>query len=122
MSPGLVREWWPGIALLINVLALWIMWSLRQQFVTRKHCNSCQEKLDARVSTLEQQKTCVDIKLDNLPQMEAMHEMSLRQEQLSGEIAALKATIEGLKELLKRLERPLDLMVEGHLNGKGGKG
>lgn len=119
--PQALKDWWPVILVVMNFLGMWIMWSMSKKFMTREDCSKCAGGIGDRVATLEKQKTCVDIKLDSLPQVETLHEISLRQEQLSGEIAALKATIDGLKELLKRLERPLDLMVEGHLNGKGGK-
>ena len=119
MSPGWLREWWPVLALAINCLAAWIMWSARQQFVSRKHCNGCHEKIDDRVSTLEKQKTCVDIKLDKLPQIEALHEIALRQEQLAGQQSSLATELAGVKDLLERIEHPLNLLMEHHLNHRG---
>jgi hypothetical protein len=95
---------------------------MTRKFMTRDDCAKCSGKISERVSTLEKQKTCVDIKLDNLPQIEALHAIALRQEELAGDLAALKATIDGLRDLLRRVETPLNLMLEGHLNGpRGGK-
>ncbi|MFZ5427196.1 MAG: DUF2730 family protein [Thermodesulfobacteriota bacterium] len=116
--PVWLKDWWPVLALLVNGLAVWVMWSMSRKFMTREDCARCAGNITARVETLEKQKTCVDIKLDNLPQMEALHQIALRLEELAGDQEALKATIDGLRDLLRRVEHPLNLLLEGHLNGK----
>ena len=115
--PVWLKDWWPVLVVLGNLLGLWLMWSMTKKFMTREDCAKCAGALTERVGTLESQRTCVDIKLDRLPQVEALHEMALRQEELAGEIEALKATIVGFRDLLRRIEHPLNLMLEGHLNG-----
>lgn len=119
--PVWLKDWWPVLLVSANFLGAWAMWSMTRKFVTREDCTSCSVKIVERVSNLENQRTCIDVKLDKLPQMQALHDIALRQEELAGQMEALKATIEGLRDVLRRVETPLDLMLEGHLNGKRGQ-
>lgn len=119
--PAWLKDWWPALLVTANFLGAWAMWSMNRKFVTREDCTKCAVQIGERVSNLENQRTCIDVKLDKLPQMQALHDIALRQEELAGQMEALKATIEGLRDVLRRVETPLDLMLEGHLNGKRGQ-
>lgn len=95
------QDFWrylPALVLLVQVLMAWIMWSLRQSFVSKKDCEGCREKLEARVSKNEQA-------LHGLPDNEALHDLALSVTELAGDLRTMGERISGVAKSMERVEK-----------------
>lgn len=117
--PVWLKDWWPVLVVIGNLLGLWLMWSMSRKFMTREDCGACREKLGIRVTSLESSQCSLDNKIDRRPPLEALHEIALKQQELAGDVEALTREVAGVKELLERIEHPLNLLMEHHLNRRG---
>lgn len=100
-------EWWPVIVFLLNAGALWVMWSMRQQFVPRREFHALVE----RVQTIEATMT-------NLATKEDIGKVMLLLERSDGERKALQSKVDGINAQLERIATPLTIIQE-HLLAQG---
>lgn len=105
------------VLVVIQGLLAWGMWSLRKQFVTNGHCDEqCrlagekQAKTDLALAKLEQAQ-------DSLPSADEVANMRVQLAEIEGSIKAVMATVKGQAELMARIERPLNLLLEHHVTG-----
>ncbi|MGE4504052.1 MAG: hypothetical protein AB7D51_01795 [Desulfovibrionaceae bacterium] len=99
------------LVLLLQLAGGWFIWGMRREFVTRKHCDEeClkRRQMQTALTLLEQAQR-------NAPDSEDMAAIKDRLGGIEGEIKALLATAKGQADLLNRLERPLNLLMEHHL-------
>jgi hypothetical protein len=94
-------KWWPAVAFFLNAGALWVMWSMRQQFITRREFAELEDRVNA-----------IDAKVSNLATKDDIHQVLIRLEHSEGERKALAATVGGIDDKLSRIEKPLDLIQD----------
>lgn len=75
------------------------------------------KELDKRLVEGERQFAAIQADLEHLPDHEDIADLKDRIGAVEGSVQALGATIDGLKEVLERVERPLNILVEHHMNG-----
>jgi hypothetical protein len=104
-------KWMPLLALLAQALLAWIMWSMRREFVRRDDCVACATALANRVCTVE-------AGLSSMPSPESWTKMQVTLEDQRGSVRVVLAKLEGQEALLKRIEHPMQLLMEHHLRGR----
>lgn len=117
--------WTFGLTCLVGLvqgLVLWALWSLRKTFVTTKQCGECRTAcravVDGRLDKQDASAGELHDKVSNAAPKEEAVELAKQVEVVRGTINTLRATVEGLSELLVRAERQLNLLMEHHLGGK----
>ena len=93
------------ITAVINIMVGGFMWVLRASFVRQADFTV----LEGRVHKIENE-------MAHLPSHRHVSDLALTVEKLHGEIKAFEARLQGLHEVLKRVERPLNLMLEQQLD------
>ena len=117
-------DWWDKI---LNVLSLalvvvqgglaWALWSLRKQFVGQDACGErCQAMAD-RQAQLAQAQSKLEQAHQALPDAAEVQAMAVQLAEIEGSIKAVAATVQGQAEIMQRIERPLNLLLEHHLRG-----
>lgn len=104
-------KWMPLLALVAQGLLAWIMWSMRREFVRRDDCSACAAALASRICTVE-------VGLSSLPSAESWTKMQIALEDQRGSVRVMLAKMEGQEALLKRIEHPMQLLMEHHLRGR----
>lgn len=110
------------LLLVFQALLAWGMWSLRKQFIPRTECDGRCDADAAKHTELAQGQTALEGELARLKQaQEALpgpDEVAAIQVQLAeieGSVKAVMATVQGQAELMQRIERPLNLLLEHHV-------
>lgn len=98
------------VLLLFQGLLVWVLWSLRKQFVARSHCDAQCQALARKQTELEQAQKA-------LPDADEVQAMAVQLAEIEGSIRAVMATVQGQAELMQRIERPLNLLLEHHVRG-----
>lgn len=96
------------VLLLFQGLLVWVLWSLRKQFVARSHCDAQCQALARKQAELEQAQKA-------LPDADEVQAMAVQLAEIEGSIKAVMATVQGQAELMQRIERPLNLLLEHHV-------
>lgn len=112
----------PLVSIIGTVLFGCAMWYLSRSFVTRAEHAAMQARLggmECKADDIERLVTVISSRLDALPGTDSWQQMQTSIEGLRGTNAVLLAKIEGQNELLKRIEHPMQLLLEYQL--KGGK-
>lgn len=110
-----IQKWLPLVVLVIQLLLSWFMWTLSRQFMPRKECELCREDMKKKVDVLEKGAAVADALRSGTPTAEEIGEIHTSVEAIRGDIKGLRADINGQGELLRRLERPVNLLMEHHL-------
>ena len=105
-----IFKWMPLMLTAVQLLLAWVLWSMRQAFVKRDECSACTTALSQRV-------TAVEADVENLPTSESWGKMQVAIEEVRGSNRVVLAKLEGQSELLKRIEHPMQLLMEHHLRG-----
>lgn len=100
----------PLVLVVIQGLFAWLMWSARKSFVVREDC-------DGRCKVLEAKQTQLEAAHQVMPTGEDVSDIKDRLGGIEGEMKGLVATIKGQAEIMTRIERPLNLLMEHHLRG-----
>lgn len=98
--------------LVIQALLVWALWSLRKQFMSREGCDERCKKLEKRQGDLEASHKA-------MPSSGDLGAIKDRLGKIEGGVEALGATVKGQGEIMLRIERPLNLLIEHHLKGSG---
>ena len=106
---------------MLQAVFAWLLWSLRREFMTRRECAKCHAGTDERIGKLTEKQAAVEKSLETYPTGKELGEVRLEMESLRGDNAALRSEIKGLAELLARVEKPVALLVEHHINTGGGR-
>ncbi len=106
----LIFKWIPAILTAVQLLLAWVIWSMRKEFIRRDECTTCASGLAQRVSAVESD-------LGNLPTSESWGKMQVAIEEVRGSNRVVLAKLEGQSELLKRIEHPMQLLMEHHIKG-----
>jgi hypothetical protein len=98
-----------------------VLWMLIRKFVTREDCKKCREtcqgEVEKRLDKQEASAGELHDKVAQTPTKEALAVVDKADEALRGDIKALVATVQGLKEQQVALSRQVGLLMQHHLGG-----
>ncbi|GAB4184174.1 MAG: hypothetical protein OHK0024_24280 [Thalassobaculales bacterium] len=111
-----LRDYAPLVLVAFNVLLLplwaWGTWSLGQRFVTRGDAAAVaasaaevMARLRDDVSGIARRVDHVEAAILHLPTQDNIHQLSVQMTRVEGAVATLAARLEGMGELLDRVER-----------------
>ena len=99
-------------AIFVNLLIAWIVWSLHKKFMNRDDCEANRkadkkerERFIQLLTTHEQAVRELNLRVDQMP-----HGLDVRLERMDGE-----QKISGLRGIMERVERQVDLLFRGHM-------
>lgn len=75
------------------------------------------KELDKRLAEGERQFEAIKTDLSHLPDHNDISDLKDRIGAVEGSVKALEATIDGLRDVLERIERPLNILVEHSIYG-----
>ena len=109
-------------AIFVNLLIAWIVWSLHKKFMNRDDCEA-NRKADKKerehfiqlLTTHEQAVRELNLRVDQMPPQGAVHDLEVRLERMDGEQKRLAEEISGLRGIMERVERQVDLLFRGHM-------
>ncbi|GAB6037644.1 hypothetical protein JCM15519_38630 [Fundidesulfovibrio butyratiphilus] len=107
----------PCVVLVFQSVLAWASWSMNKKFVPSEECAKCREEMSGRVAKAETTLTCLDSRLERLPSESDIRALSAKLSELGGKIDTLSARIDGQEQVMERVERPLNLLMEHHLRG-----
>lgn len=106
----------------VNLLIAWIVWSLHRKFMNRDDCEANRtadrkerERFIQLLTTHEQAVRELNLRVDQLPAQGSVHELEMRLERMDGEQKRLAEAISGLRGIMERVERQVDLLFRGHM-------
>lgn len=108
------------LLLLLQGLLAWTLWSLRKQFVSAEHCDGKCTAMAEKHAALAQAQAQLEQAQKALPDADKVQAMSVQLAEIEGSIKALMATVQGQADVMQRIERPLNLLLEHHVR-KGAK-
>ena len=127
---------WKNIAAVVIFLLLTgvLAW-LTKHFVTWKAYDKRQKALDTRdeeinkalakhgelIAVLQSEMTRITTGIDNLPRREDFHALQSTMLALEGSVKALGASMKGLKELVRRDDEKINMLLQNQMNSKGGQ-
>jgi hypothetical protein len=98
------------------------VWMARRTLVTHDDLRASfdahddrHKELDKRLADGERQFAVIRSDIEHLPDVDDLADLKDRVGDVEGSIRALTATVGGLKDVLERVERPLNILVEHHL-------
>jgi len=100
----------------------WVWWHLRREMVTRAELQRLMtahtaehDDIKARLSEGDRRFATILSDIKHLPDHKDLSEMMDRIGGVEAAMAGLGATVEGVKEVLERVERPLNILIEHQL-------
>ena len=105
-------------AVVVNLLIIWIAWSLRHKFVTREDCDrlcvghaKAREKMSEILINHEGTMKEIKLKLDVMPDHGRMHELELKLARIEGDQGRLMVGMDGIRQILERVETQTMLLM-----------
>lgn len=105
------------ILLLVQLLFAWGIWSLRKMFVRKADCDNHCRAFDDSNHELKRADAALAARLDGLPSGGELHTLRVELTAVKGEILALAVQVKGQNDVMARLERSLDMLVNHHIKG-----
>lgn len=103
------------LILIANIVMGWLLWGLRKEFMTRDACTKrCDQHAEER-RKLETRQDALETSMRNMPTSGDMTGIRERLGGIEGDVKEVAATLKGQADLLTRLEKPLNLLMEHHL-------
>lgn len=98
-----------------------ILWMLVRKFVTREDCDQCRiecrKQVDTRLGKQEASSGELHQAVAQAAPKDELAKVDKADEALRGDIKALVATVQGLKEQQSALSRQVGLLMQHHLGG-----
>lgn len=130
-------KWWPLLTTAVSVLVGWGYWSLKQRMVPREEFVTAIDELRAADVAIEERIVSVETTLHHLPTRDDLEKVDERISDLtgamnnrisdlsgvmhdrisnvSGDIRAMTEKVNGLHDVLNRMDRQLGLLLEHHM-------
>lgn len=109
-------------AIIVNLLIAWIVWSLHKKFMNRDDCEANRkadkkerERFIQLLTAHEQAVRELNLRVDQMPPQGSVHDLEVRLERMDGEQKRLAEEISGLRGIMERVERQVDLLFRGHM-------
>jgi hypothetical protein len=124
-----VEDWiWkllPVAVLVVQGLFAWMTWSLSRKFVTCDSCQATRADYDKRLGCVAAELGGVAAEgkelrgcLLNLPTVKDLRDLALEIEGVRGGQEALRESVKSLGISIDRLDKPIQLLLEHHINGE----
>ena len=107
MEDDLFR-WLPVDSIVVQAVMGWGLWSLKQQFVSRRECDDCRKETAKKVDKADDRINDIDSDVGKLPER---HELT----DLSSQIVSLTEKLGKLDGRLAGINRAVDLLNQHHL-------
>lgn len=107
----------PILSIIFNALLAWAGWSLRKAFVSQQRCSDCRKELIENNNKLERRISKNEDSLCNFPDNNALHEIALAVERLRGDLSAMGKEIDGLRDVVDKVDRIVERQETYLLNG-----
>lgn len=119
----------PVVVLIAQGLGMWFLWSLSRQFVTCDTCaarraedeKSCAAKradYEKRLGGIAAEGQELRASLATLATADDLNELAVKVEEVNGGQKALCASVKALGISIDRLDKPIQLLLEHHINGE----
>jgi len=105
----------PVIVLIVQGVLAWLLWSIRSSLVTKAECQVCRKAIEGDLAGLAKDAAVADARRDALPTAKDLAVFSAALEGVRGDLRALWEKVEGQGELLKRIEKPVQMLMDYHL-------
>ncbi|MBF0139808.1 MAG: DUF2730 family protein [Magnetococcales bacterium] len=115
MNAELFLKWWPILGAVIQGVFLWLAWSMRKMFVTKDELKIFQEELVERLCDHDHKIDTIEAKMQTIPGGRDFQELSCKVNTAVGDIKAVGVSLEGIKELLARSDRQLNMLFRAHM-------
>jgi len=106
----------PVAALIIQGLFVWITWSLSRKFVTCDTCTARHADYDKHLATVVAEGQELRASLAKLATTDDLHHVAMQVQELSGGQEALRESVKSLGISIDRLDKPIQLLLEHHIN------
>ena len=110
------------IAILINLLIIWIAWSLRHKFVTREDCerfcaghSKARERLNELLVSHAGEMKELKMRLSVMPDHGRLHELELKLARIEGDQGRIMAAMDGIRQILERVENQTTLLMRDRM-------
>ncbi len=138
-----ILKWWPVAMFVFQGLFGWLMWSLARKFVTREHCEAtrakrdeararCDEAITNKVAGVDGRVCAAHAAIADAPSSSEIEDLTGEMRTLSikvaaqgeglervrGDVREVKAMVGGVRDVLVRLEKQNDLLMEHHIRGR----
>ncbi len=146
--PQFLKEWWPviswGFSFVFSGVAMWGVWSMKKGLVTRdayekdrkedgnareaertRYAEDVQQiharvnRANDRIDDRKREHAVLKERVDALPAKDDVHGLGKSVEELRGDVKGLTARVDGLGQILARIEHPLNLLLEHQVKGGG---
>lgn len=111
-------------AILVNLVIVWAGWSLRHKFVTREDCAehcaghaSARERMAKLLAQHDSSVQALNIKLQSIPDNARLHSIELQLAGIKGEQGRLAESLQGIRDIMQRVENQTTLLMRGHMGG-----
>ncbi|MBF0192091.1 MAG: DUF2730 family protein [Magnetococcales bacterium] len=112
-------KWWPLLASAISAAAGWAYWSLQRKLVPREEFAAALEQMRASDDALEERVMRVELEIRHMPTREDVTALGNRIAGLTGDIRMMSARVDGVYEMLERMDRQFNLLLEHHMKDDG---
>lgn len=111
-------------AIVINMVVVWVGWSLRHKFVTREDCaQQCaghaqaRERMAKLLASHDTSVQALTLKLESIPDNTRLHGIELQLANIRGEQGRLTESLKGIRDIMERVEGQTTLLMRGHMGG-----
>lgn len=105
--------WWQvgttWLAALVAALSVGVSWTLRRSFVSREEFDASEQKNEERDVQIETRITRLETQVEYLPTSESL-------ETVRNQFTRLCAEMEGLRDMMNRIDQRLGVLYEYQLN------
>lgn len=113
-------DWSRIISLAITVLQIVLtagMMYLGSKFMSKKDCDQKCKEHDEKREALEKRQSVTELAVSTSPTGKEMGDIKKQLGDMAGDIKALRVGADAQAEAMRRLERPLNLLLENEING-----
>lgn len=108
----------PVVVLIVQGLFAWGTWSLSKKFVTCDSCKATHADYNERLAEVKAEGKALRGSLAKLATTDDLHKVALQVKDLGGGQEALRESIKSLGISIDRLDKPIQLLLEHHINGE----
>ena len=108
---GLLSSVYPFLLAGLNIITCWAVLWLRSHFTSKERTDA----LEARLGVLEKGHADINTRLKSLPTQEHIHNLNLAIKEIQGTQNTLNAQMEGVANLVNRLEAQTRLITQSLL-------
>ena len=108
-----------GVLAVLATLSTIMLAFFRAKYVNKTDFAEAMDGHQAKNQQLENAITKLRSDLEHLPDTKSLHALDTELERLRGDMKALSQQVIGLGDILAKVEKPLELLIEDRLNDGG---